>query len=75
MNLLLELTAAGGDVSFIEVLSTPADRYVGNLEFLLVCLDLRSFVCYIHPSVYSPPVQKSPQDKSKRMHDCVLDMG
>ena len=37
-NLLLEFTAAGGVVPFIQLLSTRIDRYVGNfLIFVLVC--------------------------------------
>ena len=38
MNLLLEFTAAGGVVPFIQLLSTRIDRYVGNfLLFVLIC--------------------------------------
>lgn len=38
VNLLLEFTAAGGVVPFIQLLSTRIDRYVGNfLIFVLVC--------------------------------------
>lgn len=37
-NLLLEFTAAGGVVPFIQLLSTRIDRYVGNfLLFVLIC--------------------------------------
>ena len=38
MNLLLEFTAAGGVLPFIQLLSTRIDRYVGNfLLFVLIC--------------------------------------
>lgn len=37
-NLLLEFTAAGGVLPFIQLLSTRIDRYVGNfLIFVLIC--------------------------------------
>ena len=38
INLLLEITAAGGVVPFVQLLSTRIDRYVGNfLLFVLIC--------------------------------------
>ena len=38
VNLLLEFTAAGGSVPFVQLLSTRIDRYVGNfLLFVLIC--------------------------------------
>ena len=38
MNLLMEFTAAGGVVPFVQLLSTRIDRYVGNfLLFVLIC--------------------------------------